>query len=247
MHFPVRWRVIGIVSLTAAVLTAAVQMRNVQRPQIAIIDEAATYQPPIEVHVPIRMAVLGDSLGFGSGATSPQRGFTHQIFERIRSNRPGSTLVNFAMPHATTRQVIEKQLPQLPADSNVVLLVTGSNDVKHYGRVGRFARDYAELVDAIRKQNPQAVIVSAGLLDISLAPAVPTVAKAAVAAFSAMSNAEIQRIAKQNGVHVIDYFSFSQGLRGRLGEVIGADGWHPTDLGHGLMALEAWPIFQAFL
>jgi lysophospholipase L1-like esterase len=247
MRFPARWRVIGIAGLAAAVLTAAVQMRNVQRPVIALVDEAATYRLPAAIHGPIHMTVLGDSLGFGSGASSPQLGFTNQIFEQLRLLRSGSSFANFAMPHATTREVIERQLPNLSAESNVVLLVTGSNDVQHYGRVGRFARDYAELISSIRCRNPSAVIIAAGLLDISLAPAVPHLAKPAVAAFSAMSNAEIERIAALNGVLVIDFFGFSHAVRERLAEVMSGDGWHPGDTGHSLMAQHALATFTTLL
>src|SRR5579883_2133239 len=71
------------------------------------------FREPLPLTAAISMAVLGDSLAYGLGASRPENGLAHLLFGRVREIRPGSTYANFGVPHSTVGDVLRHQVPQL--------------------------------------------------------------------------------------------------------------------------------------
>jgi len=47
---------------------------------------------------PVRMVVLGDSLAYGTGASSRKNGYAYRVFDHVRRDNPQSTYANFSAP-----------------------------------------------------------------------------------------------------------------------------------------------------
>jgi lysophospholipase L1-like esterase len=97
----------------------------------------------------VRIAALGDSLAFGTGASSPQKAFIFRAFEMLRAGRPASEIDNFAMGGSTARDVLRLQAPRLRSTRfHVIVICVGGNDVVRRVPSGDFARTYGQLLTA---------------------------------------------------------------------------------------------------
>lgn len=114
---------------------------------------------------PLRLLVFGDSTAAGVGALTQDdalagslardlaerfdRGVTWQV--HARSGVTSGELRSFFLPAATTEQY------------DVIVLSIGVNDVMQLRRKRQFARDLADILDALRAASPEAWIIVPGV------------------------------------------------------------------------------------
>ena len=93
--------------------------------------------------------VLGDSTAQGLGAPSPEGGYVGQVLDvlRRRSGLPWRVL-NLSASGALMRDVLNHQLPRLPASAELVTCGIGFNDVLYSGP-GRLLADLRALLAAV--------------------------------------------------------------------------------------------------
>src|ERR1700682_3551699 len=90
----------------SAFLAAAVLAGCARRPGAA---PGAIVTPGAPVHI----IALGDSLPFGTGASSPANGFIFRAYLRVRGAHPGSRIDSYAMGGSTAADVLRLQVPRL--------------------------------------------------------------------------------------------------------------------------------------
>ncbi len=92
---------------------------------------------------------LGDSTAQGLGAASPDGGYVGQVLAelRLRTGAPWRVL-NLSVSGALTRDVLARQLPQLPAAPALVTCGIGANDVL-YTAPSRLFADLRALIAAL--------------------------------------------------------------------------------------------------
>jgi len=94
------------------------------------------------------MVVLGDSLAYGTGASSRKNGYAYRVFDHVRRHNPQSTYANFSAPGETSVYVLRYQIPKFRHESaTLVLLTAGANDAFVYRDVAKFAKDYAPVAE----------------------------------------------------------------------------------------------------
>ena len=93
--------------------------------------------------------VLGDSTAQGLGAPAPDGGYVGQVLAelRYRTGLPWRVL-NLSVSGALTRDVIQAQLPLLPATADLVTCGVGVNDIL-YTSPGKLFADLRALVAAV--------------------------------------------------------------------------------------------------
>ena len=93
--------------------------------------------------------VLGDSTAQGLGAPSPDGGYVGQVLAGLReqSGQPWRVL-NLSVSGSLTRDVIRAQLPQIPADADLVTCGIGVNDIL-YTSPGKLFADLRALIAAL--------------------------------------------------------------------------------------------------
>jgi lysophospholipase L1-like esterase len=194
----------------------------------------------------LSMAVLGDSLAFGLGASSVELGLAHLLHSKLRADRPASTLFTFAVPHSTMGDVLRHQVPQLHGlRVDLVLAIAGANDLRYTRDVLVITRRFRAMLEAIHGAVPDAEIVAGGMPDVTQTIGVPRLLKAPVQRLCARLNERMQQITLSFGYGFVDMFAFTNApLRDDM-KYLCDDGFHPNDFGYSEIAQRAYPTLAA--
>jgi lysophospholipase L1-like esterase len=189
------------------------------------------------------MAVLGDSLAYGMGASKEEHTLARRLYSELRTHRPGSTFANYAVPYSTLGDVLRHQVPLLHGtQTDLVLLIAGANDLRYTRDVLVIARRFRHLLHAIHEAAPLACVVAAGMPDVTCTIAVPRMLKRGVARLCSRINETMRRIVGEFGDEFIDLFAFTNApLRPDEIVYLCDDGYHPSDDGHAELAQRAFP------
>jgi acyl-CoA thioesterase-1 len=191
---------------------------------------------------PLVYVAVGDSTGIGLGARDGG-GYVARLFARIEQKRSGSTLINLCAAGATTSDVVNKQVTQLPiTGATLVTVCVGMNDLLRGREVKEFAENYETLVAKLRQSGR--LIVLANLPDIVSAPAMKVMADESLRIRLGQFNKTIEAIARRQGVRLVDLYKLSgETIRSRP-EYFSSDGLHPSDLGYAHWAEAMWAVVE---
>jgi lysophospholipase L1-like esterase len=188
------------------------------------------------------MAVLGDSLAYGLGASSVENGLAHLIFTQLRQARPGSTYANFGVPHSTMGDVLRAQIPQLQrASAQLVLLIAGSNDLRFTHDASLIMRRFKKLLEAVHEAAPNAFVTVGGMPDVTQTIAVPPYLRAVALRLCRRINGAMRNIVTELDDDFIDLFEFTNAPLQPDRQYLSSDGYHPADFGHAEIATRAFP------
>jgi acyl-CoA thioesterase I len=192
---------------------------------------------------PVVYAALGDSTGVGVGARNG--GYVARLFERIKRERPASSLTNVCASGAETEDVLRSQIrPALAARPTLITLGIGINDVGHGVTIETFARNYEEIITRLKAETSAPIIIT-NIPDISLAPAVPSFLRDEVYRRVNLFNERIKEIADHHGLTVVDAYTATHEIISSHPEFFSDDGFHPSDEGYERWAEIMWPTVQS--
>jgi lysophospholipase L1-like esterase len=192
------------------------------------------------------MAVLGDSLAFGLGASAVDLGLAHLLHARLRANRPASTLFTFAVPHSTMGDVLRHQVPQLRGlRVDLVLVIAGANDLRYTRDVLVVTRRFRSLLEAINQAAPDAEVVAGGMPDVTQTIGVPRLLKAPVQRLCARLNERMRQIVNERGDGFLDMYEYTNAPLCDDADYLCDDGFHPNDFGYAEIAQRAYPTLAA--
>lgn len=188
---------------------------------------------------PIVYVALGDSTGVGVGAV--EGGYVIRLLKRILQHRPGSQLMNLCVSGATTADALHGQLDKgVAKEPELVTLGIGINDIGRGVSLARFAENYDRILSTL-KEKTQATIVVTNIPDISSAPQVPASMRHQYQQQIITFNERLEEIANRHGVTVFDIYSITTRELPSHPEYFSRDGFHPSDEGYELWAIEMWP------
>jgi lysophospholipase L1-like esterase len=194
----------------------------------------------------VQLAVLGDSLAFGTGAGDTSGGFAFRVYRAIDAARPGSEITNAAIGGSTTADVLRLQVARLRERRfDVVILCVGGNDVVRDVPSAAFARNYGRLVAAVRAAAPSAALIAVGVPDVSISPLFADHA-ATVRALAQADDRAARGAAVAAGARYIDLFALTRRARETPG-FLSQDRFHPSDEGHAQIAALTLPVVEAAL
>jgi lysophospholipase L1-like esterase len=184
---------------------------------------------------PVRIAVLGDSLALGTGASRADGGFIFPAFRRLLQQRPGSRLDNFAIGGATAADVLRLQVQRLAGTPyDIAIVCAGGNDVVRLTPARDFTRTYEALLRRIRSLAPRTYIVCCGVPDVGASPIFNS-DHAAIAKASARDNAAVRAAASRARVAFVDLYGPSRALHDTA-RLLSSDRFHPSDRGYALFS-----------
>lgn len=234
----------------------------------------------------VRYTALGASDANGVGSSQPCLPFTPcengagyvPGLARLLRSRGDVTLVNLGIPAAVLSpgmqdlgrrygrdipaNILDRELPFVPADSTLITVLGGPNDVNALGdavlqgaagsdvrgymdsQIRVFAGDYARLVDGLRSRAPNAFII---LLNVPNMAALPYASgyslqnRQGLQYISVGFTREINRLASGRIV-VADTMCDAQTY---ATSSFSSDGFHPNDAGHSYLAQRLLAIFNS--
>jgi lysophospholipase L1-like esterase len=115
------------------------------------------HRTPQNATAPVRIAVLGDSLALGTGASRADGGFIFRAFRELLVRRPGSRIDNVAIGGATVADVLRLETARLASTHyDIAIVCVGGNDVVRGTGAAAFARSYMALLQRIGQLAPAA-------------------------------------------------------------------------------------------
>ncbi len=195
----------------------------------------------------LHLTVLGDSLGHGTGASTPSNGFTQILYRALSRDAAEHSFTNLSVPGATMSEVTTFQVPHIPAEADTLLLVVGANDVVNYTEPEVFSEHYGRLLGRIRATAPLAHLFVTGLPNMGLTPQIPDEAKPFITATCEQLSAMMREQAEAHQAVFIDLFRITNLADGHAARYLSEDEFHPSDRGYALIARGALPVMHEVL
>ena len=195
----------------------------------------------------LHLTVLGDSLGYGTGASTPSNGFTEILYRTLSRDAAAHSFTNLSVPGATMNEVLTFQVPHIPSHADTLLLVVGANDVVNLNDRVIFGEHCGRLLGRIRAGAPSARLFVTGIPNMAITPQVPDEAKPFVASMCENLSAAMREQAETHQGIFIDLFGITNLADGHASRYLSEDDFHPSDRGYALIARGALPVMQSIL
>lgn len=192
----------------------------------------------------LRYVALGDSYTIGTSVLKDER-WPEQLVRRV----PGLVLLaNLGVNGFTSRDVIDAELPQLPAlQPDFITLLIGVNDVVQGVPEATYRHNAEQILEELRRIAGANRIVVVTTPDYTVTPAGADYGDPAQqAADIRTNNAIITELATARGIVVIDIYDISLGAATDRSLVAG-DGLHPSGMQYALWVDRIAPAIEALL
>jgi len=207
---------------------------------LSILPFTAQAELPWQLDQHTRYMALGDSIAAGYGAIPATQGYVYLLYqEGIFDTAPNTLFCNAAVPGATSKDVLDYQVPQVALfHPNVITLTVGGNDLLAIMEgadpaqvLNTFALNFQQILYKLRTTLPNARIV------VSNQYSVPEIAGSdqIVPVFNGL----VSQIAQAFNVTVADVYSAFEGRKGLLlieRHDAAPDQVHPTNAGYRAIA-----------
>ena len=175
----------------------------------------------------------GDSITAGYGL-DPEEAFPAVIQETIDSLKLNYTVVNAGLSGETTSGGRHRLSWVLNQRADVFVLELGGNDGLRGIPLNETRANLQAIIDAVREQNPETVILLAGM------QIPPNMGQDYTAEFRNI----FPEIAEKNQLPLIPFLLENVG---GIPELNQRDGIHPTAEGHKIVALNVWNVLKGVL
>jgi lysophospholipase L1-like esterase len=188
----------------------------------------------------IRLAVLGDSIGEGQGASHSSETLVARLAARLASEDIETTTKVFAFSGAGSNALRAQVSRTLRWDPDVAVIVIGANDLTRRTPPESAARDLGQAVRRLREDGVEVVFAPAP--DLSVVPHVPHALRAVVRASSLLlRDHQIAQVTAEGG-RVAD----AEGLTSRAfasdSSLFSSDRFHPSSAGYAVIADSLLPL-----
>lgn len=181
----------------------------------------------------LHYVVLGDSTTVAEGATE-EEGIAVGT-ARFLAGRHRVVMTNLGVSGARARDVLRDQLPAAEAlKPDVVLLAVSANDVTHLTPLRTVRNSTTEIVDRLKRANPNVVIVVTGSPDMGSPPRVPRLVRGLASCRTKQVNRLFSAEVKRSGVTLAPIAAETGPLFRRDRSLFAADRFHPNAKGYAV-------------
>jgi lysophospholipase L1-like esterase len=188
----------------------------------------------------IRLAVLGDSIGAGQGASHSSETLAARLAAGLASQEIETTTKVFAVSGAGSdalRAQVERALRWNPS---VAIIVIGANDLTRRTPPESAARQLGQAVRRLRADGVEVVVAPAP--DLSVVPQVPPALRAVVRAASVlMRDHQVAQVAAEGG-RVADIEGLASRAFASDSSLFSSDRFHPSSAGYAVIADSLLPL-----
>jgi lysophospholipase L1-like esterase len=191
--------------------------------------------------VTLALAVLGDSIAFGTGAARPADAIGPRLVTALAEDGVDATLQVVAVPGAVSAGLAGQVRQVTRAD--LALVVVGANDLTRLVPPATAAQQLGACVRDLRRLGADVLVVPAP--DLSTVPWVPPAFQALVATASAeLQRRQAEAVRAAGGVAVPVGADLAQRFRAQPA-LFAADRFHPSSAGYALVAEALAPVVRA--
>jgi lysophospholipase L1-like esterase len=195
------------------------------------------------VRDPLRFVVLGDSIGFGTGATRPEDALGPRLTAALAEEGIPAELTVLAVPGAVSRDLAPQVRRAVALRPDLALVVVGANDLARFVPPAQAAADLAAAVRALRAAGAEVVCVPAP--DLALVPWIPAAYRSLVsAACEQLQQRQQAAVREAGGVLAVLGRDLDEAFAGDA-RLFAADRFHPSSAGYARIAAALRPTVLA--
>jgi len=189
---------------------------------------------------------LGDSTVEGVGASSPALNYVSLLHVRLRAVYPGARVVNLGVGGATSADVLLRQLDRtIERRPQLVTLSIGPNDITTRVSVDVYEKNLETILARLRHETTAVVVVNS-IPDLAVTPRFSrSRARETVGRLTVVFNEALKRRVTAHGAELVDLYATSRREVPLRPELIGRDGYHPSDAGYARWAELMWSGIQS--
>ncbi|MGY1634944.1 GDSL-type esterase/lipase family protein [Geodermatophilus sp. SYSU D01186] len=187
----------------------------------------------------IRLALLGDSLAYGSGAARVQDTLGPRLADALRDAGFDVDLTVLAVPGAVSRDLAAQARRAEPLAVDLAVVVVGANDLARMVPPVQAASALAAALGTLRASGADVVVVPAP--DMSVVPFVPPAFRGLVQAASTQLQREQAAVARAAGARVAGVSDAVATAFSADPAMFSADRFHPSSAGYAVIAAALAP------
>jgi lysophospholipase L1-like esterase len=195
------------------------------------------------VTFPLRLAVLGDSIGYGTGARHREDTLGPRLAAALTGEGFGVELAVLAVPGAASADLPAQVRRAAPLRPDLAVVVIGANDLARFVPPAAACRFLTDAVRTLQDGGADVVVVPAP--DLSAVPWVPVAFRDAVAAASALLQRHQAEAAAGAGARVAHVSQQIGQDFARDPALFAADRFHPSSAGYARIAAALTPAVLA--
>jgi lysophospholipase L1-like esterase len=184
--------------------------------------------------LPLRLVVLGDSIGYGQGAQRPDDRLGPRLALALREEGFDVDLHVVAVPRSTSAELAAQVRRAEPLRPDLAVVVIGANDLARFVPPADAARALRSAVVDLQATGADVVVVPAP--DMSVVPFVPPALRPLVqSACSELQRAQ-QEVARSTGAAFADIGPQVGAAFAADPQLFSADRFHPSSTGYARIA-----------
>lgn len=187
----------------------------------------------------ISLALLGDSIAWGQGASRPGDRLAPRLVAGLARHGVEARAEVLAVPGARSAQLPAQVDRALAAAPDVAVVVIGANDLTHQVPPEQAAADLATAVRRLRGADAEVVVAAAP--DLSAVPHVPAAMRGLVRAASDRLRRLQEETVRACGGRVADPEHQGSAAFARDASLFSADRFHPSSAGYAVIAAALLP------
>jgi lysophospholipase L1-like esterase len=190
-----------------------------------------------------RLAVLGDSIAFGQGATRPDERLAPRLVDALTARGFAIQHRVFAVPGARSRNLAAQLSTALPWQPHLALVVIGANDLTQQEPLGPAVAALAEAVSRLRAVPAEVLVAPAP--DLSAVPHVPDFLREVVRERADTFRRLQTEAVLDAGGRVADADQAASRAFASDPSLFSADRFHPSSAGYAVIAEAVLPALLA--
>ena len=232
------------ITVLAALLATACATGRLQEARTLPDDGARTL--PADRNVAVQYVALGDSTVEGVGATRADFNYVNRLHGRLRAVYPEARVANLGVGGATSADVLRRQLARaIELRPHLITLSIGPNDITTRVPLTTYERNLDAILGRLRDETTAVIVVNL-IPDLVLTPRFRDHREREALDRQTMAfNDALERRGRAYGAELVDLYAASQREVPARPELIGGDGYHPSDVGYARWAELMWMGVQA--
>jgi lysophospholipase L1-like esterase len=192
--------------------------------------------------MPLRFAVLGDSIAFGQGASAPADTAAARLAADLALQGTATDVRVLAVPGARSEALAAQVQQALPWHPDLALIIIGANDLTRLIPPQQAAVQLGIAVRQLCLAGAEVVVAPAP--DLSVVPWVPPQMRPMVQAASTLLHQAQTTAAVAAGAHVADIAMSSAAGFAADPSLFSADRFHPSSAGYAIIAAALAPTVR---